>query len=44
MPIEHLPANPDIVWPTKETEHARAIRTGISMNWTPSFDNEEPPF
>ena len=44
MPIEHLPANPDIVWPAGESDHARAVRTGISNGWMPTFVGEEPPF
>lgn len=44
MSSEHRPANPDIVWPKEETEHARALRTGISSSWKPAVDNEQPPF
>jgi len=44
MPIEHMPAKPDIVWPIEETEHARALRTGVSNSWKPTFDYEQPPF
>lgn len=34
----------DVVWPKEETEHEKAVRTGIGMGWKPSFDSEEPPF
>ena len=34
----------DIVWPEEETPHERAVRTGISMGWMPSYEGEEPPF
>lgn len=44
IPSEHRPANPDIMWPEVESEHDKAVRTGIGMGWKPSFDGEEPPF
>jgi hypothetical protein len=44
LPMEHLPANPDVVWPEPESDHAKAVRTGIGMGWKPSFDGEEPPY
>jgi|TARA_B110000858_G_C17677001_1_gene414684 hypothetical protein len=42
---DHRPHKaPDIVHPPKESDHVRAVRTGIGMGWTPSFDGEQPPF
>jgi len=34
----------DVYIAEEETPHEYAVRTGISMGWTPSYDGEEPPF
>tara|TARA_R110000822_G_scaffold26359_5_gene79396 strand:- start:206 stop:394 length:189 start_codon:yes stop_codon:yes gene_type:complete len=44
MPIEHMPRDPDIVWAKEETDHQKAVRTGIGMGWMPKDSSEEPPF
>lgn len=32
------------VQPQQESEHVKAVRTGIGIGWKPSFDGEQPPF
>jgi hypothetical protein len=35
---------PDVMHPPKESDHDRAVRTGMGMGWKPSFVGEPPPF
>lgn len=44
LPKGYFDSKPDVVWPEKESEHAYAVRTGTSMGWLPSEEEEEPPF
>ena len=30
--------------PKQESEHAKAVSTGIGMGWKPEFAGQEPPF
>ena len=38
LPVEHLSAKPDIVWPKKPDDRLK------SKGWKPSYEGEEPPF
>ena len=39
LPREHLPGNPDIVWPVIKEDYRK-----VSKGWKPSYEGEEPPF
>ena len=33
-----------VTQPKEESEHAKAVRTGVSSSWRPIFSGQEPPF